>query len=77
MLDHTQHVNNAEYIKWASDNLPEDMTTEAPFILDVEYLQETRPDESVDIHRLALPDGTLMFKITNNRTTAVVATLKK
>lgn len=77
MLDHTQHVNNAEYIKWIFDNLPEGMTPSAPFKLDVEYQQETRPDEEVSIHRLTLPDGTLMFKISNSRTTAVVATLNK
>lgn len=76
MLDHTQHVNNAEYIKWIFDNLPEGTTQSAPFKLDVEYLQETRPDDEVSIHRLCQPDGTLLFKISNPRTTAVVATLK-
>jgi len=75
MLDHTQHVNNAEYIKWIFDNLPEGTTQSAPFKLDVEYLQETRPDDEVSIHRLCQPDGTLLFKISNPRTTAVVATL--
>lgn len=77
MLDHTQHVNNAEYIKWIFDNLPEGMTTEAPFVLDVEYLQETRLGEDVTIRRLSQEDGTLIFKIANTRATAVVATLKK
>lgn len=76
MLDHTQHVNNAEYIKWIFDNLPEGTTQSAPFKLDVEYLQETRPDDEVSIHRLCQPDGTLLFRISNPRTTAVVATLK-
>ena len=76
MLDHTQHVNNAEYIKWIFDNLPEGTTQSAPYKLDVEYLQETRPDDEVSIHRLCQPDGTLLFKISNPRTTAVVATLK-
>jgi len=76
MLDHTQHVNNAEYIKWIFDNLPEGTTQSAPFKLDVEYLQETRPDDEVSIHRLCQPDGTLLFKISNPRTIAVVATLK-
>lgn len=76
MLDHTQHVNNAEYIKWIFDNLPQGVTAHAPFVLDVEYQQETRPDEEVSIHRLRREDGSLMFKISNNRATAVLATLR-
>lgn len=76
MLDHTQHVNNAEYIKWIFDNLPQGVTAQAPFVLDVEYQQETRPDEEVSIHRLRREDGSLMFKISNNRATAVLATLR-
>jgi acyl-ACP thioesterase len=76
MLDHTQHVNNAEYIKWIFDNLPQGVTAQAPFVLDVEYQQETRPDEEVSIHRLRREDGSLMFKISNNRATAVSATLR-
>lgn len=76
MLDHTQHVNNAEYIKWIFDNLPEGTTTNAPFRLDVEYLQETQPNEKVNISRL-MHNGTHYFRIDNNRTTSVIATLEK
>lgn len=76
MLDHTQHVNNAEYIKWIFDNLPEGTTTAAPFKLDLEYIQETHPDEEVSIALLKRDDG-LLFQIKNSRTTAVLATLKK
>lgn len=74
MLDHTQHVNNAEYIKWIFDNLPAGATPEAPYQLDVEYYQETHPDEevSISIHH---QDGKHYYQIDNPRATSVLATL--
>lgn len=77
MLDHTQHMNNAEYVRWIADSLPGGEGVAAPFELDVEYLQETRPGETVDIRRLRQPDGSLMLRIDNPRATAVVATYRQ
>lgn len=68
MLDHTLHVNNAEYIKWIFDNLflnPVSKITE-PFILQVEYLQETKPDETVSVYKIQDQLSTY-FQISNSR----------
>ena len=47
MLDHNNHVNNAEYIKWVFDNLaPETLKDlHAGFRFTIEYFQETPPDD--------------------------------
>ncbi len=77
MLDHTFHVNNAEYIKWVFDNLPATAPQEAPFRFAIEFLSETKPDETIAVQLYAAKDeqGTSYYKITNPRTTAVVAAL--
>lgn len=79
MLDHTQHVNNAEYIKWVFDHLPEGYTTAAPFKLHVEYIKETQPGEEVSISLHRLPENNeLLFQIDNSQTSAaVIVTLQK
>lgn len=79
MLDHTQHVNNSEYIKWVFDHLPEDCTTAAPFKLHVEYVKETKPGQKVFIKRHRCPDtGELMFQIDNTDSpAAVIVSLQK
>ena len=79
MLDHTFHVNNAEYIKWIMDNLPAHAPAAAPYRFSIEFLNETQPDESVSVLVGSVPsaDGsTTYFKLNNNHSTAVVATLK-
>lgn len=79
MLDHTQHVNNSEYIKWVFDHLPEGYTTAAPFKLHVEYIKETQPNDKVNIilHRRSDTDE-LMFQIDNSQSKgAVIVTLQK
>lgn len=79
MLDHTQHVNNSEYIKWVFDHLPEGYSTAAPFKLHVEYIQETKPGEEVAIklHRNA-DNGELLYQIDNSHCeSAVLVTLNK
>lgn len=74
MLDHTGHVNNAEYVKWIFDYLPEKDYQEAPFRFKIEYLLETKPSEDVTLSRAALADATL-FLISNPRSLAVIASL--
>lgn len=74
MLDHTGHVNNAEYVKWVFDYLPDKDYQEAPFRFAIEYLLETQPSESVTLSRTASPDATL-FQINNTRSLAVIASL--
>ena len=74
MLDHTNHVNNAEYVRWIFDTLPQGTNIPTPYRLCLEYQQETQPGEQVAIHRLHTVDGTY-FRISNPRATAVLATL--
>lgn len=74
MLDHTNHVNNAEYVRWIFDTLPSGTNLPTPYHLCLEYQQETQPGELVAIHRIPMPDTTF-FKISNPRSTAVLATL--
>ena len=91
MLDHTFHVNNAEYIKWVFDYLPQlstnpddptpcpdrMLTLPAPFRFAIEFFTETMPGEEVTVEVFDLhdPDQTTCFRISNPRATAVVATL--
>lgn len=79
MLDHTFHVNNAEYIKWIMDNLPPQAPAQAPYRFSIEFLNETQPHESVSV--IVCPtqphDGAATyFKVTNDRATAVVAAIE-
>ena len=74
MLDHTNHVNNAEYVKWIFDTLPHGTNIPTPYHLCLEYQQETQPAELVTIHRLPTPEATY-YRISNPRSTAVLATL--
>lgn len=74
MLDHTNHVNNAEYVRWIFDTLPQGTNIDKPYRLFLEYQQETQPSEQVTIHSLPTPEATY-FRISNPRATAVIAKL--
>ena len=91
MLDHTGHVNNAEYIKWIFDNLPHTDFLSAPFCFNIEYLMETQLTETVTLSHCQLPECanvacsssaaprrvSTYFQITNPRSVAVIANLIK
>ncbi|MBO4588109.1 MAG: hypothetical protein J5711_04315 [Bacteroidales bacterium] len=64
MLDHTGHVNNCEYIRWVDDNLPEGKRIKT---IEVAYVAETRPGESVEIRRCQPTDDTAQYQIYNTR----------
>jgi len=74
MLDHTNHVNNAEYVRWIFDTLPNGTDIPTPYSLSLEYQQETQPGELVTIHSIPTPDTTY-FKVSNTRGTALLAEL--
>ena len=74
MLDHNNHVNNAEYIKWIFDNLSKETLSDlhSNFRFSIEYFQETPPDDTVSVFRI--PDGnSTFFQISNSRSLAVTA----
>lgn len=75
MIDHTEHVNNSEYVKWAFDNLPDGSFALPPFNLSVEYLLETRPDEQVSVCVSPINDN-LLIQMSNDRSTAALVELR-
>lgn len=70
MLDHTGHVNNCEYVRWVDDNLPSGKRIKT---IEVAYVAETRPGESVEIRRCQVDDDTAHYQIINNRGTSFSA----
>lgn len=76
MLDHTLHVNNAEYIKWIFDNLFSNPLSiiSSPFTLIVEYPLETKPEETISIFKFS-DDLSTFFQISNPRGVAFKAKL--
>src|SRR5574344_518058 len=69
-IDKAQHVNNAEYIRWMVDALPADKLQNGISALDVNYLQETRPDETITL--LRKQEGAIVwFQIMNSRGVSV------
>lgn len=47
MLDHTNHVNNAEYVKWIIDQIPEDLVFHHIKSFEIDYITETHPGDAV------------------------------
>lgn len=69
-LDHTRHVNNAEYIKWICDAIPElcqPRSTGRPEIAEFEinYLKETKYDDRQTVMLHKRLNGDLFFQIQN------------
>jgi acyl-ACP thioesterase len=72
MLDHTSHVNNAEYVKWVFDHLPQGSAPSLPFRFSIEYVVETPPNDTVSVFAYPQP-GSTIFQITNSNAVAVMA----
>lgn len=73
MIDHTKHVNNAEYIKWIFDSIGEPLTiVNEPYELALEYFQETQPNENVSVFKIRDNDATY-YQICDSREVKVVA----
>lgn len=75
MIDHTSHVNNAEYIKWICDNLPgADTSVHDPIKnLEIHFHSETHRGEMCKIYKKEESDNVFYFKIDNNRGISIVA----
>ena len=73
MLDHTRHVNNSEYIRMIFDCLhKQGFSTAQPFALEMNYANETRPGETLNLYRKCI-DNAQYIKITHSRGTAITA----
>ncbi len=82
-IDHTRHVNNAEYIKWICDSIPElcdsryandnDARREISE-LEINYLKETKfGDQNVSIHENRISNNECYFQILNSHGISVNA----
>ncbi len=77
MIDHAQHVNNAEYVRLVFDSLMQtDFDLDKPFSIEINYQMESRPDECLSVCRKLVGD-THYFQIANPRTTSVIARVKQ
>lgn len=74
MLDHTNHVNNSEYIKWIFDNLPEGLSSDQIQSIEIDYIGETQPNDIVKIFR-SLNENSIFFQISNSRGVSITAKL--
>lgn len=77
MLDHNNHVNNAEYIKWIFDNLQPTTLKDIHhnFSFTIEYFQETPPNDIISVFRIPTDNATY-FKISNSHSVAVTAMIE-
>ena len=71
-IDKAQHVNNAEYLRWMVNLLPEEVRQRGISGLDINYVMETRPEEDVQIAYVQKED-VYYFQISNPRGVSVNA----
>ncbi len=63
-VDFIGHANNASYISWAMDCLPEALLRGSfPHIVEINFNKETRGGETIDIYRKVREDDTAMVVI--------------
>lgn len=75
MVDHTQHVNNSEYIKLMFDSLQNTgFDSTKPFCLELNYQLESRPGELLRVYQHKV-DTVRYMRIDNPRAVSVVARL--
>lgn len=73
VIDHTQHVNNSEYIKLIFDALT--VTTfnpDKPFSIELNFSHETRPGDTLTV-QLKESDGAFFSQILNSQGSSVIA----
>ena len=77
MLDHTRHVNNAEYNKWIFDAVSSTgFDLDQPFSIELNYNLETKPQDSARVY-LKQCGPSLASQIANSQGTAVVAQVNR
>lgn len=77
MLDHTQHVNNSEYIKLLFDCLQTNgFSTDGKFSLSIAYNHESRLGDTLNVYRKHEQNVDEM-KITNSRGPSITAVISK
>ena len=77
MIDHAQHVNNAEYVRLVFDSLMQtDFDLDKPFSLEINYQHETQPNDTLSVLRKQDNDTT-WFQILNSNGVSVMAKVCK
>ena len=73
MIDHAQHVNNAEYVRLVFDSLMQtDFDLDKPFSLEINYQHETQPNDKLSVLRKQ-DNHTVWIQILNSRGVSVLA----
>ena len=73
MLDHTQHMNNSEYIRMIFDCLHErGFSTARPFTLEMNYAHESRLGDTLNLF-LKQVDDSSFIQISNSRGVSITA----
>ncbi len=77
MLDHTQHMNNSEYIRMIFDCLHEQgYSTAQPFALEMNYAHESRLGDTLNLYAKRV-DDVRYIQIANSRGTSITAKITK
>lgn len=71
-IDHTHHVNNAEYLRIIFDYLPFDSFDIQHAGIQIDYFLETAQGDTMKIYRISV-DNTIWFQIRNSHGVSVVA----
>ena len=73
MIDHTQHVNNSEYVKLIFDSLADtDFDLDIPFAIELNYQHETHLDDTLSVSRIQDNDS-IWIQIRNSRGLSVAS----
>lgn len=76
MIDHAQHVNNAEYVRLVFDSLMQtEFDLDMPFSLEINYQHETQPDDTLSVLRKQDNDAQWV-QISNSRGLSVLAKIR-
>ena len=71
-IDHTHHVNNAEYLRIISDYLPFDSFNVQNLDIQIDYIQETAQGDTLSVFRKQV-ENTTWYQISNSQGVSVVA----
>ncbi|KWW30048.1 MAG: acyl-ACP thioesterase [bacterium P3] len=71
-IDHTNHVNNAEYLRIISDYLPNNLISLRNTDLRIDFLRETKPDDTLVVSRKQ-DNNANWFCISNSQGVSTVA----
>ena len=71
-IDHTFHVNNAEYLRIVSDYLTQDKFNITNLGIQIDFFLETKQGDTMSVFRKQ-DNGTTWFQICNSRGVSVVA----